>query len=76
MFDRFNRQVDVEIGPVEVIGRWPKDIDDLADRCFGKPRKLFEGHEEIPGIEVEPETVPGDACYFNVYGHVVVLNLA
>src|SRR3954468_17073063 len=55
IFDRFNRQVDVEIRPVEVVGRRPEDVDDLVDRCFGKPRKLLERHEELPTIEVEPE---------------------
>jgi len=68
MFDRFNRQVDVETRPVKVVGRRPEHIDDFTDRCFGKPRKLLEGHEELPAIEVQPEAVPGDACYFNLFG--------
>jgi len=61
MLNRLNRQVDVEVRPVKVVRRRTEYLDDFVDRCFGKPRKLFEGHEELPAIEVEPESMPGDA---------------
>jgi hypothetical protein len=43
--DRFYRGIDVEIRPVEVIGSRPENVQDLADRCIGKPGELSKVDE-------------------------------
>lgn len=42
-----NGQVDVEVGPVEMVGRGELDVQNLADRDIPKPRKLGERQKQF-----------------------------
>jgi hypothetical protein len=45
MKDGLNREVDVEVKPIEMMRRRQRDIEQLADRRIAKPRKLGEWNE-------------------------------
>jgi hypothetical protein len=47
VLDGFDREVDVEIGPVEVVRSRAFDVEDGAIRGFRKPRELCKRHEEL-----------------------------
>jgi len=47
----FNGQVDVEVGPIEVVGGWEFDVQDLADRDIPKPRKFGERQKQLFIVE-------------------------
>jgi hypothetical protein len=79
--DRFDREIDVEIRPVHVIGSRPTNVQDLADRCLGKPGELSKIDEKLSPSKVQPEAVPGDTGDLNLsdagasalqFRHVVV----
>jgi hypothetical protein len=50
-----HREVNVELGPVQVIDRRTFHIHELLDRCLPKPRKVGEFQEQLLIIEENPE---------------------
>jgi len=58
MLDRFDREIDVEVGPCQMVGSRPENIQYLVDRCLGKPRELPKIDEQLPSSKVQPEAVP------------------
>src|SRR5262249_37167164 len=65
MLDRINRQVDVEIGPVEMIRRQPVNTSELCNRRIAEPRELLEREKQLSLVEQQPEAVSRDVGYLN-----------
>jgi hypothetical protein len=57
MLDRVYMQIDVEVGPVQVIGLEALHIQDGANGRFLEPGKPVKGQEQFATIEEEPEAV-------------------
>jgi len=47
MANGFNCQVDVELGPVQMLGRRLLNVQDLANGRVLKPRELREGQKQF-----------------------------
>jgi hypothetical protein len=45
VFDGFHREIDVEVGPIQVVRTRKPDIRDFPNRRLPKPRKLGERYE-------------------------------
>jgi hypothetical protein len=73
MLDRIDREIDVELGPVEMPGMRERDIDELADRRLAEPREIGLGHEELALIDQEPEAVPRDVADLNARSMLATL---
>jgi hypothetical protein len=58
--DGFEREVDIESGPVEMIAVWTLEIQNFGDRCVPEPRKMIERDKDFAIAENDPETVRGD----------------
>ena len=65
VFYRFYREVNIEIGPVKVVGVEQLDIQHLSDRHILKPRKMLERQKHLPLPHQEPETVLGNIRNLN-----------
>ena len=57
MIDRIHCEVDVQIGPVEMVGLRLLDVEDGLDRGGLEPRKLLERQKQLAVIDQQPETV-------------------
>jgi len=57
MVDRLDRQVHVEIGPVQVLRGLQFHVKNLTDLRIAKPWELLEGQEQLAAIQEEPEAV-------------------
>lgn len=44
---RLHRQINIQIGPIEMTGGWQFDIQDFAYRSIAKPRELGEGQKQL-----------------------------
>jgi hypothetical protein len=64
--DRFDGQIDVEVGPVEMMLLRAFDMRELGNRGVLGPRELSEGHEQLLGPQHEPEAVSRDVNNLNV----------
>lgn len=53
LYDRYC-QINIQVGPMEVTGRGPLDIEDLADRSLFEPGELLARHEQLPVLRQEP----------------------
>src|SRR5512139_310390 len=65
MIDRFDGQVDIEVGPIEMVRMRQFDVAELADRHIAEPWKVLECEEPLLLVEQQPEAVPRDVCDFN-----------
>jgi len=68
MLERVHRQVDIQVGPAELIGGWPLYVGNLAYRCVSEPRKLTKRYEQLTAVQEEPEALPRDVRDLNVCG--------
>lgn len=66
VIERFNGQIDVKIGPVEMMRLWKLDTEKLSDRHVLEPGEMFKRHEEFLASEQEPETMSRDVGNLNV----------
>jgi len=57
MSDRFDRQINVEVRPVQMLVARQLDPRDFCNGSLFEPRKLFEGHEELLLADEQPEPV-------------------
>jgi hypothetical protein len=57
VLDRIHMKIDVEIGPVQMMGLEALHIQDGADGGPSKPRKPVEGQEQLTIVEEEPKAV-------------------
>jgi hypothetical protein len=60
MLDRVDREVNIEVGPVQVMGLWPLEVEDRFYRRFREPREFRERHEELAIVNEQPDAVPRD----------------
>jgi len=58
MFYRLDREVDVEIRPVEMVRARKLDVHEFSDRHIAKPRELLERKKQFPLADEDPEAVP------------------
>jgi hypothetical protein len=54
MFDRLEREIDIEFRPTQVVGAGPLDAGELPDRGVLKPGELLEGHEQVAIVNPQP----------------------
>lgn len=63
--DALDREVDVEIGPVEMMRVRKLNVAELANRHFAEPGEVVEGEEALAVVEQQPEAVLRDVGDFN-----------
>ena len=66
MFDGFEAKVDIQIRPVEMVGRTLLYIEYLGDGCVAEPREVLEGQEQLTVSATEPDAVSVYVRYFKV----------
>lgn len=66
VLDGFERKVNSEVWPIEVMGMKQFDVQKFADRRILEPRKVSEGEEQLPVPNQEPEAVLRHVPDFNV----------
>jgi hypothetical protein len=57
VFDGLHSQVNVELGPVQMIGARMLDGEDLPDRRVSKPREVSKGHKQLAVCDNKPEAL-------------------
>jgi len=62
---RLDRQVNIKVGPIEVMRAWQLDVAQLADRYLFEPREVFEGQEVLTLCKPEPKPMLGNVCNLN-----------
>ena len=62
----FERQIDIELRPVQMIFARPQHGRELLDRGFPEPRKLRERNEQLFAFEQQAEPEPEDMRDFDV----------
>jgi len=65
VLDGLDRQVDVEIGPVEMLLGWYVNVEKVIDDRAPEPRKLLEWEKELSIAQENPEPVTGDVRHFS-----------
>src|SRR5436305_10322990 len=60
VLDRLHGEVDVEVGPVEMVKLGPLYVQDCRDRGIPEPGETAEGDEQLPICQQEPEAMLGD----------------
>lgn len=63
--DGVNRKVNLQAGPLEVIGRWTLYVGDLLHRGLLEPGELLVGQQQLFVAKEHPEAVPRDVGDFN-----------
>jgi hypothetical protein len=66
MIDRLCRDINVQIGPVEMMGRRPLDVQELCNRRTPEPREQLERQEHFSTRQQEPEALRRDVRDLNV----------
>jgi len=61
----FDGEIDIEIGPVQVVRRLKLNVKKLAYGCISKPRKIFESKKDLLLLDQKPEAMFRDIGYFN-----------
>lgn len=65
MLDGVDREVYVEVWPVEVVGMWPFDVQDRGHGGGLEPWELLEGQEQLSLLQEEPEAVLRDVGHLS-----------
>ena len=65
MFDRFHREIDIEVGPVEMSRALKLHIEQRTDQNLEKPRKMLECDKLLPAFHENPESVSRDVRHLN-----------
>ena len=60
MANRLDREINVELGPIETAAMGLFDVAELPDRDITKPGKLVKRQEELLVLEEKPETMLRD----------------
>ena len=66
VLDRFHRQIDVEVRPIQMVGMRKLHVQQSADRNVSEPGKLMERHEKFPTSKQKPKSVLRDVRYLNL----------
>ena len=57
MLDRFDREIDIEVWPVQVMRAGKFDVRDRRDRCLLEPWKSLERKEQFALTDEQPKPV-------------------
>jgi hypothetical protein len=57
MIQRLDSQVDVQEGPVQMMGTREFHFDQVPDRSVTKPREVLEGYEVLLLLDEQPEAM-------------------
>jgi hypothetical protein len=57
IFEATHFQIDIEVGPAEVMVVEELDMEDLADRGVLEPRVLLIGQVVLPPIDTQPDAM-------------------
>lgn len=63
---RLDSEIDIEVGPMKVMRGRHRDVQQLADGCFSKPREFGKRHEIFGFGNQQPESVSGYIRNLNV----------
>ena len=62
---RLNRQVNIQIRPIQVVGARSKDVEDLLNCGCLEPRKLGIWKFKLPIVNKHPDAMAGNICDFS-----------
>ena len=65
MLDGLDREVDVQVRPIQMMRARQLDVRDCPDRCVTKPRELFKRDEQLALAHEQPKSVNRDIRDFN-----------
>jgi len=65
MLDRRDREIHVEIRPIQVIRARPLHAKNLAHCCVAKPWKMGRGKKQLSIAEEDPDAVRRNVCDLN-----------
>lgn len=68
MLDGLDREVHIEVGPVQMVGMGQLDVQQLSHRNILEPREILEGQEQFPALDQEPESMLRNVRDLNVQG--------
>jgi hypothetical protein len=57
MLDWFDSEIDVQVGPVEMMRAWKLNVGDRSNWRITKPRELLERDEQLACANEQPESV-------------------
>lgn len=57
VLDRLHGEIDIEVGPVEMVKLRPLHVQDCGYRGVPKPGENVEGEKQLPISQQEPEAV-------------------
>jgi hypothetical protein len=57
MLDRGNGQVDIQLGPIEVLGSRSLEPKDRLNRSALEPGEILKGQKQLAAIQEQPETM-------------------
>jgi hypothetical protein len=57
MLDRFHGQIDVKVGPIQMVRMRKFHVQQLSHRNVSEPGKLLEWQEKLPASKEEPESM-------------------
>jgi hypothetical protein len=66
MLDRFDRQIDVEVRPMEMVGSRPFDVSNPGNGLVFEPGEFTERKEEPSVVHADPEPCLGDVYNFSL----------
>jgi len=62
---RLNRQINIQIRPIEMVGRWSQDVENLLNRGYREPGKLGIRKCKLLIINKYPDAVAGNIRDFS-----------
>ena len=57
VLDRVDGEVDIEIGPTQMLWCRALEVQDRVQRGLSEPRETIEGEKQLAGVEQQPEAV-------------------
>jgi hypothetical protein len=65
MLDRLDREIYIQVGPIEMMGGRHSHTHQLCDRRLAEPRELLERQKELAVPKKEPKAVLRNVGDFN-----------
>ena len=66
VLDGIDGEVDIEIGPIQMIFAWPLELEHRFDRCIHEPGELIKGHEKLAVVDQQPDAVMKIVNYYSI----------
>ena len=57
MLDRVDGEVNIEIGPTQMLWCWALEVHDRVHSGLFEPREMIEGEKQLAAVEQQPEAV-------------------